>query len=169
MTSSGLLPTVAGPRSMTVQNIVVASMPVVLVGLLVVTFAMLVAPWPADPPSPVTGGTISFGERIIGRQGEPPAAESELDAVWYLRRGVDGLMALVVLAGYAVVWACLRFQRQLWLLMLVSGGVVGMMYGAATGLYGGPIFVSGGFACVTFGAGLAWAAWPRTHQVFTGS
>jgi hypothetical protein len=44
-----------------------SSLPVITLGLLLVTMAMLKAPWPSDPES-LTGKTVSYSERLQGEQ-----------------------------------------------------------------------------------------------------
>lgn len=142
-----------------VRPVIIASIPIILVGLLVVVFAMLRAPWPADPPSPATRGTVSFVGRVLGEQGNPPAAEGDRSAAWYARRVLDGLTAVLVIAACAAVGLLLISPRQELVAALTVGALLGVLYGASTGLYGGPMMTAGGFACVMFGAGLGWATW----------
>jgi hypothetical protein len=135
---------------------VLSSLPVITLGLMLVTMAMLKAPWPPDPVS-LTGKTVSFSERL---QGQPPgptlSAESAADrsAVWYGRRVLDGLALGLLVIGYLSVTLMIWSDEWRVLIVLTLVGIAGTIYGGLIGLYLGPILTTGGFALVLFGAGL---------------
>lgn len=132
------------------------SLPAITLGLLLVTIAMLRAPWPPDPES-LTGETVSYSERLQGQQLDPTlSAESASDrsAEWYGRRVLDGLALGLLVIGYLSVTLMIWSEEWRVLIVLTLVGIAGTIYGGLTGLYLGPILTTGGFALVLFGAGL---------------
>lgn len=139
------------------QRSLLGSVPVITLGLLLVTIAMLKAPWPADPES-LTGATVSYRERLQGKQASSrliAESETERSAAWYGRRILDGLALSLLVAGY--IGSGLMILSNEWrvLIGLTLVGIGGTLYGGAVGLYAGPILTTGGFALVLFGAGLS--------------
>jgi hypothetical protein len=131
------------------RRALLAGVPVILVGLLLVTVAMLKAPWPSDPLS-LFNTTVRYSERL---RGLPNAAESKTPE-WYGRRVFDGLALGLLVIGYISVGLIIWTNEWRALIVLVLVGVGGVLYGGSIGLYVGPILTTGGFALVLFGAGL---------------
>jgi hypothetical protein len=144
------------------------SVPIVTLGLLIVTFAILKGPWPPDQPTSFYGLTVSHFERLQGKQiGLPPnatAAEAGRTPVWYARRIFDGVAIGLLVAGYVSVAAVIWFNEWRMLIVLMGIAVVGIVYGGLVGLYAGPILTTGGFALILFGAGLSWASQYATED-----
>ncbi len=131
----------------------VGSVPIVTLGLLLVTAAMLKGPWPTDPASR-TGVTVSYWERLTGEQPQAVPEPVEKTAAWYGKRALDGLALALLLCAYVSI--ALMILREDWraLILLTLIGAAGTLYGGATGLVLGPILTTIGFALVLFGAGL---------------
>lgn len=144
-----------------------ASMPVVIIGLILVTVAVFKAPWPADPDLPAMGQTVSHGERM---RGEPADLEREKTTAWYGRRLLDRSIYDVLAMAYTCVFLLLwRHDRRISLILTALGGI-GVLYSAFTGLYLGPILAASGFSLVLFGAGLSWASqhtYDSKHRMIT--
>lgn len=132
------------------------SVPVITLGLLLVTIAMLKAPWPSDPKS-LTGATVSYSERLQGKPREPVNTEGKFEksAAWYTRRVLDGLALGFVVIGYISLTLMIMLDEWRALIVLTLIGAVGTLYGGSVGLTIGPVLVIGGFALVLFGAGLS--------------
>jgi hypothetical protein len=155
MTSSAFLSRFKG------RPAVWSSGPIVMLGLLIATFAVIQAPWPPDPVPPAAGATVSHWDRLRGKLPDilgvldTDAPDKTVD--WYGRRIFDGVVYGLLLAGYVSVGlAAWRDMQWVPAVLTLTGGV-GTLYGAALGLYPGPIIVTGGFSLVMFGAGLGWA------------
>jgi hypothetical protein len=133
-----------------------SSVPIITLGLLLVTIAMLKAPWPSDPES-LTGTTVSYGERLQGKQasGFIVVDEAAKSPEWYGRRIFDGLALGLLLIGYVGVTLMIGLNEWRALIILTLVGIGGTLYGGSVGLYAGPILTTGGFALVLFGAGLS--------------
>ena len=133
------------------------SIPVVTLGLLLVTFAILRAPWPPDQAAP-NNLTVSYFERMLGKQIGVPAGQSGRSPEWYGRRVLDALALCLVVIGYGsaalLTW---RNERRA-LIALVVIGALGTLYSGSSGLYPGPIVATGGFGLILCGAGLNWAS-----------
>ncbi|RPI97982.1 MAG: hypothetical protein EHM39_08705, partial [Chloroflexi bacterium] len=127
------------------------SVPIITLGLLLVTAAMLKAPWPTDPASR-TGVTVSYRERLTGEQPLPEPAEKT--AAWFAKRALDGLALLLLLCAYASIALMIVREDGRALIVLTLIGAAGTLYGGASGLVLGPILTTAGFALVLFGAGL---------------
>lgn len=130
----------------------------VTLGLLLVTFAMLRAPWPPDPQS-VYGTTESYFDRLRGKSAPPPYVDAESadkSTAWYARRVADGMALALLLAGYVSTGFALWWDNRRMLAALMVIGAFGTCYGSTVGLFTGPILTIGGFALVLFGAGLHW-------------
>jgi hypothetical protein len=146
------------PRRTMRRSSVIGSLPIVTLGLLLVTFAILRAPWPPDPQS-VYGTTESYFDRLRGKEVPPPyvdVAAAEKNTAWYARRVADGLVLVLLLAGYASTGFALWSDNRRMLAVLIVIGACGTGYGGMVGLFTGPILTIGGFALVFFGAGLHW-------------
>ena len=136
---------------------VVVSLPIVSLGLLLVTFAIWRAPWPSDPE--LYGHHISHFERIKGKTiYVPPEKADYKTTMWHMRRVFDGAILVGLLICYLSVALALWLNepRALWVLMGIS--VAGILYGADVGLHPGPILTVGGFSLILFGASLSWAS-----------
>jgi hypothetical protein len=133
------------------------SIPAVTLGLLLVTFAVLRAPWPPDQVAP-NNLTVSYFERMQGKQIGVPTGQSERSPVWYGRRVLDALALCLLVIGYVsaalLTW---RNERRA-LIVLVVVGALGTLYSGSVGLYPGPIIATGGFGLILCGAGLTWAS-----------
>ncbi len=137
---------------------VIGSLPIVTLGLLLVTFALMRAPWPPDPQS-VYGTTESYFDRLRGRDVPPPYVNGESadkSTAWYARRVADGLALALLVAGYVSTGFALWLDNRRMLTVLIVIGACGTCYGGMVGLFAGPILTIGGFALVLFGAGLHW-------------
>jgi hypothetical protein len=133
-----------------------ASVPVVIIGLLLATFAVFKAPWPPDPTLPYSSITVKHQERLQGVVPEPLDADKNL--AWRGRRIMDrSVYDLLVIGFVGIVLAAWRHDRRLLLILMCVGGL-GILYSASIGLYLGPILAVVGFSLVLFGAGLNWAS-----------
>lgn len=136
--------------------------PIVTLGLLFATVAMLRAPWPPDQPASTFGATVSYFERLQGKQVGPPqgadADQSSKTSLWYARRVLDGIALGLVVVGYASVALAIWSNDGRILMILTVIGVIGTVYGGSVGLYLGPILTTGGFALILFAAGLSWVS-----------
>jgi hypothetical protein len=143
-------------ESSTRRRSLLGSVPIITLGLLLVTIAMLKAPWPSDPES-LTNTTVSYRERLQGEQAGSFVVvedQAERSPEWYARRILDGLALGLLVIGY--VGGVLMIWSNEWrvLIVLTLVGIGGTLYGGSVGLYAGPILTTGGFALVLFGAGL---------------
>ncbi|HEX3049289.1 MAG TPA: hypothetical protein VHP83_01440 [Aggregatilineaceae bacterium] len=143
------------------MTVILGSVPIITLGLLIVTYAILRAPWPSDPMSP-GWKPVSHLERVKGEQHPPDAVVimngPDKDLMWYARRGMDGIVVLMLALGYVCVVLALWQSGQRPLMVLTVIGGLGVFYSAFIGLYLGPILTMGGFSLVLFGAGLGWAS-----------
>jgi hypothetical protein len=130
------------------RRALLVGVPVILAGLLLVTVAMLKAPWPSDPVS-LLNTTVSYSDRL---RGLPNALDKTPQ--WYGRRVFDGMALGLLLIGYVCVVLIIWTKDWRALILLVLVGIGGTLYGGTIGLYVGPILATGGFALVLFGAGL---------------
>ncbi|MBN2305885.1 MAG: hypothetical protein JXQ72_15485 [Anaerolineae bacterium] len=143
-------------------SILVGSLPVVTLGLLLVTLAVVFAPWPSDPP--VYGQAVSHFERLRGKDIIPAILtdrETDHTAGWYGRRLLDGLVLALLVMGYANLFVIIRWRVWRALIALTLIGALGVAYSVSVGLYLGPMVMAGGFSLVLFGAGLSWASYTR--------
>ena len=133
------------------------SVPAIVLGLLVITFAMIRLPWPPDQPGHMPGTTISYLDRARGKIVGVQSADTDIKTVlWHVRRVGDALAGFLLIVSYAVLFVALTQpndrRRAMMILMLV--GVLGIVYGALVGLYPGPMTASAGFSLVLCGAGV---------------
>jgi hypothetical protein len=131
------------------RRTLLAGVPVILAGLLLVTVAMLKAPWPSDPLS-LVNTTVSYSGRLRGLT----ITASSKTPEWYGRRVFDGLALGLLFTGYISVGLIIWANEWRVLIVLVLVGIGGVLYGGSIGLTIGPILTTGGFALVLFGAGL---------------
>jgi len=138
-----------------------STVPVITLGLLLVTFAVLKAPWPPDPSLSVGGQTVSHLGRTLGKQPNTSTQFTNLRGrteAWYVRRVFDGLMYALLASGYAATALLIWYEHPHILAVLGGIGFIGVCYGAWLGLYLEPILTVGGFSLILFGAGLGWAS-----------
>jgi hypothetical protein len=133
------------------------SIPIITLGLLLVTIAMLLAPWPPDQ-AVSTNRSVSYLERIAGRQIDVPTGQSGKTLVWYGRRVLDVLLVCILVMGYGSMALLAWRSEHRALIALIVIGALGTLYTGFLGLYPGPILAAGGFALVLFDAGLNWAS-----------
>jgi hypothetical protein len=141
------------------RAIVRGSLPVVALGLVLTTLALLALPWPSDPA--VYGETVSHFERLRGEGVRPllvSVGASYKTTAWYARRVFDGIALGLVVLGYGGIAAIVGLNAWRVLAVFVPVGVVGVIYSASVGLQPGPMLMAGGFSLVLFGAGLGWAS-----------
>jgi hypothetical protein len=123
-------------------------MPLVLIGLSVVMFALALLRWPAGPDA--DGPGLHHLSRILG-----PAADGGPDI---LRRLVDFMIYPVVLTGVGLLLVVLRRRSRTALIGLVAVGVLGLAYVNGMALYAGPMVSVCGFMLILFGGLVAWVA-----------
>jgi hypothetical protein len=147
-----------------------SSIPIVTIGLLVVTLAIVRVPWPPDQP-PVTryGITVSFVERLQGVQiGLPenaPDAVSGRGSAWTIRRMLDACALLSLVIGYMSVGLLFWLDTPYLLVNLVIIGGYGAIYGGSVGLQPGPLLATAGFGLVFCSAGLTLVGqWASTQK-----
>lgn len=133
------------------------SIPVVTLGLFLVTLAVLRAPWPPDQ-SPPNNLTVSYFERMVGKQTGVPAGQSGRSPEWYGRRVLDALALCLLVIGYVGAALLIWYNDRRALIGLVVIGALGTLYSGSTGLYPGPIIATGGYGLILCGAGLTWAS-----------
>lgn len=135
------------------RGTILVSLPLVLVGLLVVVFALLQAAWPADYKN-ASYHYVSHWERLTGNDAP---SEVEREAGYNIRRTLDTLIYYMVLQSIvAVIGLAWLNERNLYLLLMVSG-VYGILYAAGLGLVIGPILTAAGFGLVLWGATLGYS------------
>ena len=113
------------------------SIPVVTLGLLLVTFAVLRAPWPPDQAAP-NNLTVSYFERMVGKQIGVPAGQSDRGPEWYGRRVLDALALGLLVLGYVSAALLIWHDERRVLMMLVVIGALGTLYSGSAGLFPAP-------------------------------
>jgi hypothetical protein len=142
---------------------ILASLPLITFGLFLIVFALVNAAWPPDYLNPPAGQTVSHWRRLIGDDvpGAPPP--QVLRPVAYeLRRLLDGLVYVGVMAGIVSVVGLGWFGERLYYLPLMVTGLCGLLYSAGLGIVIGPMLASAGFALVLLGAILGWLVTQRS-------
>jgi uncharacterized membrane protein len=122
-------------------------MPLVLIGLIIVLFALALLRWPAGPDA--DGPGLHHLSRMLG-----PAPDGGPDIP---RRLLDFIIYPVVLAGVGLLVMVLRRRSRTALIGLVAVGVLGLAYVNGMALYAGPMVSVCGFMLILFGGLVAWA------------
>lgn len=156
--------------SMTRRVVSLSSIPVVTMGLLLVTWAMMRVPWPPDQP-PITryGITVTFFERLQGKQvGLPEDAPDDVTgkgSAWTMRRVLDICALLALVVGYLSVALLFWLDTPYLLVNLLIVGGYGAIYGGSVGLQAGPLLATAGFGLILCSAGLMLASqWASTQR-----
>lgn len=144
----------------TLKPVLLVNVPLILVGLAIVVYAVLSAAWPSDFVNARRDQTVSHQERLTGHD-RPADLPSEIALQrkpgYQLRRVLDGLVYYVIIqAALAIIGLVLYGERSLYLLLMVSG-IYGIAYTAGLGVSTvGPILSASGFALLLWGAVLGW-------------
>ncbi len=135
----------------------IETIPAIVLGLLVITFAMVRLPWPPDQPGQLPGVTISYLDRARGKIVGVQSADTDIKTgLWHVRRVGDALAGFLLIVSYVVLFVVLTQMndRRRAMVILMLAGVLGIVYGALVGLYPGPMTASAGFSLVLCGAGV---------------
>lgn len=136
--------------------VMLGSVPIVVLGLLMATLTVVSSPWPPDPAA--YGQTVSFSERLRGKEvGFYGNDDAYKTSAWYARRVFDGMALGLLVLAYACTAAVVLLRVRWAIVMLVSGSLIGLLYSGSVGLDFGPMLMAGGFSLVLFGAGLSLA------------
>jgi hypothetical protein len=151
------------------RGAIIASLPVLALGVFLMIFALVNAVWPADYVNATMNDTASHWERLTSEDEpdtpegqEPPEVERYGNHT--VRRVVDGMAYFaVVQAIVAMIGLTLMGERYLYLLPMVSG-LFGLIYSAMLGLIIGPILFATGSALVLVGGIMGFLT---TRNVYT--
>ena len=152
------------PKAPTITNhqwsMILASLPLVIVGLLIVIFALLNAAWPPDyVGSEFRNQRVSHWQRLGGSdlpEDVLPDQEFERSSGYRIRRTLDALIYYMVFqAIVAVIGLAILNDRRLFFLLFISS-VYGIFYAASMGIIIGPLLTITGFALVLFSTVLGW-------------
>jgi hypothetical protein len=141
-------------------------LPVIILGFLMVIYALGFAPWQADFEGATTNDTVSHWDRLNGND-LPENRDVERADGYMVRRIFDGTAYVsVVLGGLTVI--ALGFINRAWVFLpMVAIGLSGLLYAATSGLTVGPMILAGGYAMVFFGAIFGWVTSPKKSQQTT--
>ncbi len=142
------------------RSMILISLPLVILGLLIVIFALVNAKWSADyKGAEFSRERVSHWQRLSGNDlPEDPLSDEEYERTdgYRLRRTLDALIYYMVFqAIVAVVGLALLNDRRLFLLLFISS-IYGILYAASMGIIIGPLLTITGFALVLFNAILGW-------------
>lgn len=149
------------------QTTILVSLPLMVLGLFLMFFALISAPFPPNYINAPLTETVSHWERMTGNDvPEPLTPDSPVPAIqrppnYDLRRGVDGMAYLAVVQGVvAIIGLIWLHDKNLYLLLIVTG-FYGAIYSAFLGLVLGPIILAFGSLLVLCGALLSWLTIPN--------
>jgi uncharacterized membrane protein len=139
---------------------ILASLPLVIVGLLIVIFALLNAAWSPDYEGAAhRNQRVSHWQRLGGDdlpEDRLPDQEFERSSGYRVRRTLDALIYYMVFqAIVAVVGLALLNDRRLLLLLFISS-IYGILYAVSMGIVIGPLLTIVGFALVLFSTIFGW-------------
>ena len=139
------------------RDTILFSLPLSIIGLFIVVYALLNAAWPPDYEGAAFQRGVSHIDRLMGDDApEDVTIEIERSDGYRLRRVLDVLIYYMVLQSIvAIIGLAWLTERYLYGLLLVSG-LYGMIYAATLGNVIGPILIIVGFALVLWGAVLGW-------------
>ncbi len=147
--------TIQRPQSCTT---IMVGLPLMIVGLFIVVFALVNAPWPADFKDARNDQAVSHWQRMTGNDIPEELLQFGVERASGLRirRILDALMYYMVFqAIVAIVGLAWIGERGLYWLLMISG-IYGILYAAWLGILVGPILASCGFALVLWGAVFGW-------------
>lgn len=124
-------------------------LPLVLVGLAMITCATLFLTWPSDVPGEVYARLVPHWIRMLGQPAEGIVlVERPLTFDWAWRRIWDGTHYLLLLSGFGLAaWAAHTPRPWPWI-GLAAVGVLGLIYTAGLTLYVGPMCAAPGYLLV---------------------
>lgn len=154
---------VKSPYTHAVSGANLASLPVILLGLMMVIFSLNAAPWPADYKDANQFTTATHRERLLGDD-VPGDVDVERTSGYTMRRVLDGSI-YVAFVFISLAWLTALVVHRDWVFLPMIGiGVFGVMYAATSGLTAGPLICGAGFALILFGAVFGWASSPKSRQ-----
>jgi uncharacterized membrane protein len=125
-------------------------LPLVILGFILVVFALAVLWWP----------TGNFGEQqvsIIHHISRLTRPLNNEDGLNLPRRFLDAGIYLIVLAGVVFLVTAWRRGTRGAVLGLIGVSVLGLSYASGMALYSGPMVSTCGFLLILFGAVVTWA------------
>lgn len=141
-------------------------LPVIVLGFLMVIFALGFAPWQADFEEATNFDTVSHWNRFTGND-LPENRDVERPSGYLVRRIFDGTIYVSVIFGGMTVIA-LGFINRAWVFLpMIVLGLYGLLYAATSGLTVGPMILAGGYAMVFFGAIFGWITSPKKSLLTT--
>lgn len=143
------MPEQAEPPERSDPAIIRHLMPVVFVGFLIVSCALLVMQWPAPPGSQVP--TIPLLLRMAGQapdESRVALARHFMDFGIFLLTGI-GLVTMVI------AWRRGTRRPLMW---MMATALLGIAYASGMALYNGPMVSICGFTLILFGGMVAWVA-----------
>lgn len=148
---------------------ILASLPLVIIGLLIVIFALLNAAWSPDyEGATFSNHRVSHWQRLGGNdlpEDSLPDEEFERPSGYRLRRTLDALIYYMVFqAIVAVIGLALLNDRRLLFLLFISS-IYGILYGVSMGIVIGPLLTIMGFALVLFSTIFGWFTSENHHPV----
>lgn len=126
---------------------ILANLPITLLGVALVVWALVDTAWPADFVSAFPSDTVSHWERLTGNDA-PEDRIVQRSGGYAIRRGVDALAYYMVFQSIVAIIGLAWFNdRNMYVLLLISG-VFGVAYSASLGITIGPLIAAVGYGLI---------------------
>lgn len=131
------------------------TLPMIVIGFLIVIFALREAPWEADYVNASPWDIVSHWQLATGDD-VPDGMEVERAQGYEMRRLLDFVIYGTIPLGAVTILLLGIFNNPSLFAILMGIGFYGIIYAGSTGLTGGPLMTAGGYALILVSATLGW-------------
>ncbi len=131
------------------------SLPMVVIGFLIVIFALKEGPWKADYVNASPWDIVSHWQLATGDD-TPDGREVERPQGYEMRRLLDFVIYGTIPLGAVTILLLGILNHPSLFAILMGIGFYGIVYAGSTGLTGGPLMTAGGYALILVSATLGW-------------
>lgn len=141
------------------RDAILISLPIGVIGLFMVVYALLNAAWPPDYENATASRTVSHPDRLLGHDIPPELATSGIvqrPEAYQLRRILDALVYYGAFQAILSIIGLAWWTKRFFYVPLALSGFYGTLYAASLGSIIGPILTLFGFALVFWVGVLGW-------------
>lgn len=143
------------PLKQDLFRINLGTLPMIVIGFLLIIFALREAPWQPDYENVPAWESVTHWERAVGDD-IPEGIEAERVGGYDARRLLDFVIYGTIPLGAITILLLGIFNNPSVFGILVGIGIFGIIYAGSSGFTAGPLMLAGGYALILVSAILGW-------------
>ena len=143
------------PKRHSMFRVNLGTLPMMVVGFLLIIFALREAPWEPDYENAPPWESVTHWERAIGDD-IPEGIQAERPTGYAGRRLLDYVIYGTIPLGAITILLLGMFNNPTLFGILVGIGFYGVIYAGSSGFTAGPLMIAGGYALILVSATLGW-------------